>query len=65
TVKALVEEEIVYRPDGKTIFSINEYTPEGKIIKLTYYLEDGKTFNYIIEFDPPNMEEKQVYLLQF
>ncbi|WP_339332528.1 DUF2963 domain-containing protein, partial [Paulownia witches'-broom phytoplasma] len=54
TVKALVEEEIVYRPDGKTIHYINKFNPEGKkiiqktfytpeenLIKSTYYNPDG------------------------
>ncbi|MGL9687730.1 MAG: DUF2963 domain-containing protein, partial [Candidatus Phytoplasma sp. TWB_XP] len=42
TDKKIKEE--AYKPDGKTIKYITEYNPEGKLIKRTYYYEDGKKY---------------------
>ncbi|WP_034172317.1 DUF2963 domain-containing protein, partial [Chrysanthemum yellows phytoplasma] len=36
-VKLTTEKKIVYHPDGKTIYYIQEFNPEGKIIKVIYY----------------------------
>ncbi|MGL9687329.1 MAG: DUF2963 domain-containing protein [Candidatus Phytoplasma sp. TWB_XP] len=52
---------IFYHDDGKRIYFINEYNPEGKLIKETDYDVDGKIIEHIIEFTPEKKPIKETY----
>ncbi|WP_339332506.1 flagellar protein FlaG, partial [Paulownia witches'-broom phytoplasma] len=50
-----------YNSDGKTIKTIEEYTPEGKLTKITNYIKDGKTIFSINEYNSEENIIKQTF----
>nr|BAH22134.1 hypothetical protein [Onion yellows phytoplasma] len=49
--------------DDENITSIREFNPEGKLIKETFYLLDGKTISSIREFNPEGKQIKKTFYL--